>query len=198
MLSTLAFTLGLLVHPPHAHHEVFVSPSGSDTNTGTTTAPFRTLERARDAVRSFRGKDGTSREGVTVWLAGGTYEIDRTVEFGPEDSGTQGSPVIYSAVPGTEVRISGARSIPFSHFTTVHDKDVLRRLPAAGRSRGDGGGSEEGQRNRHTVTNDARTPSGPSARLGPHDSRPPSGTRHVDTIFERLDALERKGEPANV
>jgi hypothetical protein len=30
----------------------YVSPSGNDTNAGTITAPFRTVQRARDVVRT--------------------------------------------------------------------------------------------------------------------------------------------------
>ncbi|WP_299584589.1 hypothetical protein, partial [uncultured Sunxiuqinia sp.] len=36
--------------------EIYVSPSGNDTNLGTIEAPFATAERARDEVRNIKNK----------------------------------------------------------------------------------------------------------------------------------------------
>lgn len=43
--------------------EYFVSPTGADSNPGTTTAPFATLQKANDVAAA----------GDTVWVRGGTY-----------------------------------------------------------------------------------------------------------------------------
>ncbi|MEJ2854079.1 MULTISPECIES: RICIN domain-containing protein [unclassified Saccharothrix] len=85
----------------------YVSPSGSDTNAGTITAPFRTVQRARDVVRTVN----TSMTGdIQVYLRGGTYPVTSTIEFGTIDSGTNGHRVIYSAHPGeTPVLDGGVR-----------------------------------------------------------------------------------------
>lgn len=45
-------------------YELYVSPSGNDSNAGTAAAPFRTLARAARATRPS----------TTVWVAPGTYE----------------------------------------------------------------------------------------------------------------------------
>ena len=86
--------------------EFYVSLAGSDAAAGSRAAPFRTLERARDASRPFCGK-----EPVTVWLHGGTYAIDKTIEFDTRDSGTGKNPVAYRAVPGETPVISGGKRL---------------------------------------------------------------------------------------
>lgn len=80
----------------------FVSPDGCDTAQGTESAPFKTIERARDAARPFCG-----RQPVNVFLRGGTYSIDQTIEFDTRDSGTAENPVVYKAFPGERPVISG-------------------------------------------------------------------------------------------
>lgn len=95
--------------------EFFISPEGSDANSGlqaepgTPDGPFRTLERARDAVRSWRaeGGDGT----VFVTLRGGRYELDCPFVLTPDDSGTPDAPVVYRAYAGEQPTLSGARRI---------------------------------------------------------------------------------------
>jgi len=76
--------------------ELHVSPSGDDDNAGTATQPFRTLERALQAAAP----------GTTVWLAGGRYEIARTIEIGPQQSD-----IVLRALAGQEVRLSGGREV---------------------------------------------------------------------------------------
>ena len=104
----LAVLLGLSSPAPAA--EFFVSTRGSDEGKGTEGQPFRTLEHARQAVRTWRAQH--AGEAVTVTFQSGTYELARTVEFGPEDSGASAEkPVIYRAAADGEVVISGGRRI---------------------------------------------------------------------------------------
>jgi hypothetical protein len=113
---------------------IFVAADGHDANPGTRKKAFATLERARDAVRALKKSGGgLPPGGVTVWLAGGTYELRKTFEMGPEDAGTAASPVVYRAVPGAEVRLSGGREIPASAFGPVTDTAVRARLDPAAR-----------------------------------------------------------------
>lgn len=84
--------------------EFYVSPTGNDANSGTKTKPFRTLTRARDAVRaSTRQMKGD----VVVYLRGGTYPITTPIEFGPADSGRNGFKVIYRAFERETPVLSG-------------------------------------------------------------------------------------------
>lgn len=111
--------------------EYWVSTTGNDVDAGTKERPFATLQRARDAMREAK-EGGLPQGGITVWLRGGIYWIDKTLELDKRDSGTAGAPVMYRSVPGEEVRLVGGRQIPSETFEPVTDPDVLKRLdPAA-------------------------------------------------------------------
>jgi len=58
--------------------EVWVSPTGNDTNAGTQAAPFLTITRAQSAIRA----------GGTIWVMSGTYQYDRTVNLSLMGSAT--------------------------------------------------------------------------------------------------------------
>jgi hypothetical protein len=82
----------------------YVAPDGNDANPGTITSPVRTLQRARDVVRTVNaGMTGD----LTVYLRGGIYPVSSTIEFGPGDSGTNGHRVIYSAYPNETPILEG-------------------------------------------------------------------------------------------
>ncbi|TBL38357.1 right-handed parallel beta-helix repeat-containing protein [Verrucosispora sp. SN26_14.1] len=76
---------------------LYVAPGGNDANPGTIASPFRTLQRARDVVRT---KTATMTGDIQVLLRGGSYPVGGTVEFGSSDSGTNGHRVVYAAYPG--------------------------------------------------------------------------------------------------
>ncbi|GIJ36333.1 RICIN domain-containing protein [Micromonospora sediminimaris] len=75
---------------------LYVAPGGNDANPGTLAAPFRTLQRARDVVRT---KTATMTGDIQVYLRGGSYPVSSTIEFGASDSGANGHRVIYAAYP---------------------------------------------------------------------------------------------------
>jgi len=74
---------------------IFVSPSGNDQALGTQTAPFGTLQKARDAARQ-------ATKPVTIQLAGGTHYLPETLLLTPVDS-----QVTWQAVDGEIPVISG-------------------------------------------------------------------------------------------
>jgi hypothetical protein len=90
----------------------YVSPTGNDSWSGGLPAaedndgPFATLSRARDAIRSRKAAEGLDTP-ITVVVRGGTYYLDDTVVFGPEDSGTRECPINYAAYPGETPVLSG-------------------------------------------------------------------------------------------
>ena len=53
---------------PQAQACYYVAPSGSDTNDGTVAAPFQTITKARDVVRTI---NGTMTGDIYVYLRGG-------------------------------------------------------------------------------------------------------------------------------
>jgi hypothetical protein len=82
--------LALLAATSYA--QVYISPSGDDRNSGAQNSPVRTLERARDLVRT-RNQHMTAD--VIVHLQPGAYRLDRPLTLDARDSGTRGHNVIY-------------------------------------------------------------------------------------------------------
>ncbi len=107
MLSSFALASALMVATSSANsaQSFWVSPSGSDAAPGTRERPFRTLERARSAVRA---RLSPQREDIFVNLLDGTYRLKRTFSLAPPDSGNSGYRVIYRSAPAAKPVISGA------------------------------------------------------------------------------------------
>lgn len=106
----------------------YVALDGSDSNKGTINKPFRTLEKARDAIRALKAKKGLPRGGVTVYLREGRYERAASFELGLQDSGEAGKPITYTAYPGETVILSGSKQLEKSAFVPVTDPAVLSRI----------------------------------------------------------------------
>ncbi|HHW00653.1 MAG TPA: hypothetical protein GXX36_14035 [Clostridiaceae bacterium] len=102
------FCFYLNVSAEQAITSFYVSPDGSDSNPGTLEQPFKTIEKAKEVVRSLTD----SMEGdIIVWLRGGTYTLEDTLEFTEEDSGKNGYYVKYVNYPGEVPVISGGKKI---------------------------------------------------------------------------------------
>jgi hypothetical protein len=86
----------------------FVSPDGSDANPGTMSAPFQSITKARDVVRTV---NANLTADVNVYLRGGIYNVTSTISFGPQDSGTNGHRIIYQAYPGETPILNGATKV---------------------------------------------------------------------------------------
>jgi hypothetical protein len=82
----------------------YVSPSGDDANPGTIALPFKTVQHARDVVRTV---NANMTGDIYVYLRGGNYPVTSTIDFVPSDSGTNGNRVIYSAYPGEKPILNG-------------------------------------------------------------------------------------------
>src|SRR5262245_40818106 len=105
--------------------EFWISPSGNDTNPGTKSKPFATLEKGRDAVRQSK-QQGTAPQPVTVWLRKGDYLRTNTLELTAADSGTVQSPIIWRAFDHEPARLLGGRLL--SGFKAVTNSIVLARF----------------------------------------------------------------------
>ncbi|MFD0692664.1 right-handed parallel beta-helix repeat-containing protein [Paenibacillus sp. GCM10027628] len=103
-----------------AEEWIYVSTEGNDRAEGTKERPFATLQRAQMAARPAvkAGKP------VRVRVFGGTYYLPDTLRFLPEDSGAEDAPVIYEAVPGEEVVISGGMQLELQW--RPYDEGVLQ------------------------------------------------------------------------
>ena len=101
--------------------EFHVAPTGDDAAQGSAEAPFRSLERARDAIRAAR-KEAASSDPVTVVVHPGVYALAKPFVLTKPDGGTAEAPVVYrSAEPGKAI-LRG--SVPIMGFAPA-DGGVL-------------------------------------------------------------------------
>lgn len=116
-----------LIDPPQTqvNCDFYVSPKGNDIWSGKFPAanqtqsdgPLKSLERVRTLVRE-KIRLGMNAS-ITICLRGGDYYLERTIEFGPQDSGRNGFQVIYRAFPNEEPIIHGAASLPKEWIKTI-------------------------------------------------------------------------------
>jgi len=104
----LSFIAGLLLLFPGTavSDTLYVSPDGDDAYPGTQSQPLRTLRGARDRVRDM---DKQRTQDVVVRFKAGDYFTDETVRFAEQDSGANGTRVIYrnGDEPGSANLIGG-------------------------------------------------------------------------------------------
>jgi hypothetical protein len=111
--------------------EIAVSPGGDDAAAGTLAAPFRTLDRAREAVRALAAA-GLPDGGVVVWLREGVYPLVETFTLGAADAGLAGKPVAYRGYPGEHARLVGGVALDPQAFVPVDPSSpVYARLDPA-------------------------------------------------------------------
>lgn len=86
--------------------DVYVSPTGKDTNDGSKAAPKATLTSALRQAREMRrlGAEGVE-SGINIHLAGGDYYLYEPVFIRPEDSGTATSPTVITS--SGDARLNG-------------------------------------------------------------------------------------------
>lgn len=90
-----------------ASADIYVSADGNDSADGSKNAPFRTLNRAKEAVRSLDKSKGD----IVVEIADGFYQVDDTIKFTSKDSGNDKCTIYYRAAKGAKPVISGGAKI---------------------------------------------------------------------------------------
>ncbi|CAA6691311.1 FIG01093541: hypothetical protein [Lentimonas sp. CC11] len=86
--------------------DIYVSTQGTDSNSGTKSAPVASLAAAQNLVRTVAGK-----EAVTVHVEDGIYYLPETLVFTPEDSGATQAPIIYKAENEGKAVLSGGSQL---------------------------------------------------------------------------------------
>ncbi len=106
----------------------YVAPAGDDNNPGTLERPFRTLERARDEIRSLKRTGKLPGGGVTVFLREGRHFRDETFTLRPEDSGEESAPIVYAAYPGEKAVVMGGKLVEGWELLTGRVKGMRQEL----------------------------------------------------------------------
>ncbi|MDI1248411.1 MAG: right-handed parallel beta-helix repeat-containing protein [Lacunisphaera sp.] len=94
--------------------EIWLAPNGNDAaGTGARSAPWRTVERARDHLRAS-GLAAPLAGDIVINLLPGTYPVAQPIAFGVQDSGRNGHAIVYRSADGPgraeltgNVRITG-------------------------------------------------------------------------------------------
>lgn len=125
MILTSLFMSGTIQPVQAATQQSFyVSPLGDDNNAGTSDLPFRTIEKAKQAVR---GVNSSMTGDIYVYLKDGTYTLSDTLTFNSLDSGADGYNVIYAADAGANPIISGGVDISTGWELYDSDKNIYKR-----------------------------------------------------------------------
>ncbi|MFB9660236.1 RICIN domain-containing protein [Glycomyces mayteni] len=110
LLAVAGALAGPGASPAHAQtaHDIYVSPTGNDGNTGTSGQPLKTLTKAQEKARQAAAAgDGD----VTVTLLDGTYRLSAPLRFTADDSGRNGHTVTWQAADGAHPVVTGAQAV---------------------------------------------------------------------------------------
>jgi hypothetical protein len=102
--------------------EIYVSPDGNDAATGKALDPVKSLQRASELAREKAGQVP-----LTIFLSGGSYQLNEALVLGPEDGGTADAPVAWKAMPGEKVTVSGG--VRVEHWKQEEDGSWSAELP---------------------------------------------------------------------
>lgn len=120
---------------PQPFREFYVAPIGNDETDGSPQSPFRTLERARMAVRALKQSHGGQLPpgGVKIILRTGLYSWRATLKLNAEDSGAPEAPVVYQGPTNRMAVLCGG--IEITGWAPIADPKVWQRLDASVRGR---------------------------------------------------------------
>ena len=114
-------------NPPASAKDFYVSPSGSDENSGTLEQPFANLARAQTEARKYR--QAHPSEGVTVQLREGKYYFTQPLVFTAEDSGSAEAPVVYKAYRDEVPQILGGEKLDGLKWVKHSDNIYKTKVP---------------------------------------------------------------------
>lgn len=95
--------------------EIWVSPAGNDFNPGTREQPLASITAALHRVGGQNIKNGATNEALRIILKDGIFPLTETLCLDSEDSGTEPSPVIIEAAPGSHPVLSGGIALSGWH-----------------------------------------------------------------------------------
>jgi hypothetical protein len=93
---SLFFSLLLLSSALYGEMKFYISPTGNDSNNGSENAPWKTVTKARDHIRTI---NSGMNDDIVVFLHGGEYDITAPIVFSDADSGKNGHSITYRNYP---------------------------------------------------------------------------------------------------
>lgn len=93
----------------------FVATNGNDENAGTKAEPFATIQRAKEAVCEYKATESSGN--ITVFIRGGKYTLNETINFEYSDSGNADQIITYAAYPNEKPIITSG--VPVTNWTKL-------------------------------------------------------------------------------
>ncbi len=91
--------------------------NGDDENAGTIDAPFKTIEKAQEAVKQY---SATMQNHIFVYLKNTEYYMKEPFALDSENSGNNGYYIVYASYGGGQASITGGRHVS---KWSIHDAD---------------------------------------------------------------------------
>lgn len=104
---------------------LFVSTDGSDSNSGRESRPLRSFRAAQRIVAHWKR---AARGQITVYFREGTYYLPETIAFTSDDSGEEGSDIVYMSYPGEQAVLSGGIRV-YPDWTPYRDGILQTPVP---------------------------------------------------------------------
>ena len=127
----------------HAQTVIHVSPKGDDGTCDGSRAkkclfhrsrgPFRTVQRARDEIRSLRDAGKQPKGGFVVEMEPGIYSVPGVLELNEKDAGTADAPIVYRASKRGAAILNGG--LLLSGWRLVADPAVEKRIDPKARGK---------------------------------------------------------------
>ena len=92
----LPFLIGVLLSLSITAKDIYVSPSGNDSNDGSKKLPIKSISLAHEMAVNLL-ETGKEAE-ITIWLAGGTYSISEALVFKPFTSDRENAILIFNKI----------------------------------------------------------------------------------------------------
>ena len=105
--------------------EIFVSPSGNNSNPGTETLPLKTIQYALQAVLKNKNSDS-----ITITLLSGTYR-DGVLALKKEHSGTKTAPLTIRGKEGNTVILSDGIELKYEYSKPCNVSDIAAGIDSA-------------------------------------------------------------------
>jgi hypothetical protein len=104
LLAAIAMSIFLWPSLLFSQTTFFVSPNGNDSDPGTITKPFTSINRARLEARKTSGR-------VVIYLLEGTYYLSQPIVFTSEDSRKESESLLITNFENQKVTVSGGAAL---------------------------------------------------------------------------------------
>lgn len=128
------FTNNQLAPNMEPSHIYYVSPDAKESGDGSRETPFKSLEAARDAIRTLKAGDGLPLGGIQISLLPGDYHRDTSFSLDQQDSGTAEAPIVYHGLDRTAVTVSSGIELDVKKLKRVKDSQTWARLKEESRN----------------------------------------------------------------